>query len=151
MTPAQIAGEQFRKRQRFANRAVQQRRMPRAEAEAKLRLWLAITATAGADLPELIEEGSLLYPEGVYFRRRMRADEVLLDTQRIEDWIFEFARCRDAALDALAEAPDDDEKRAEAKQFIHLERALSRALVIRTIPAWMPRHLREALDRRIAA
>ena len=97
---ALAAERTFRARQAIASRLIAEGKWSRAQAEAKLRPWLAIAALAGADLAELQDEGIVIFPPaqaGAPCRLRHSASDICPRA----DALAELARARDAALDAL--------------------------------------------------
>jgi len=94
---AQIAAEQFAKRRARAIRLVELGKVTKREANRHARLWLAIAAAAGADLPEL--ETDLIFPSGV--KGKLTAS-MIADPA---DYLGELARARNVARDPVDAGP----------------------------------------------
>lgn len=119
-----IAAREFRTRQSYASREIAAGRMTRAQAEAKLRPWLAIAERAGADLPDLLVPMTEIYPDaGKPVDGRLRADEIAPRT----DWQAELKSARDAAIRASEANPS---KLAHARELVALARALTPVILL---------------------
>lgn len=116
---AALSAEIFRQLQAAARRNVAARKWTAEQATGRLRPWLAIAAAAGADLPELRDEGVRIFPwaeAGRPVSLRLFAEDIC---PRAE-WQAALARARD---DAVARA-GCDETIARARDLLALSRAL---------------------------
>lgn len=106
LTLAEFAGDEFRTRRVFARRQIAAGRWSAGEAEARLLPWAAIALAAGADLPELAEPGTEIFPENGRPRACPRFPS---DFAPRDEWRAELAR---ACRDALTRDPALDGERA---------------------------------------
>jgi hypothetical protein len=117
---AELAADEFARRRSTASRKVGAGEIEPAEAEALLRPWLALAARFGADLPELYEDATTLFPfdrAGQTTRvRRLSAD--LAPPAQIAEVL---AAARDVALERANTALSGSE--ALAKPDLAIERA----------------------------
>lgn len=113
---AKIAEEQFRQRVTALKRAVDCGDWPGDPANETARLWLAIAAAAGANLPEL--QVRAIFPFGRTARVTAR------NIAEPHAYLGELARARDAAILAHERAPKDLRREQRARDLIALADAL---------------------------
>lgn len=136
LTPAQIAAQEFRRRQSWLSQQVNSGRMELADANTKLRPWLAIAARAGADLPELWEQAFVLVPE----TRAGAVEQIRVipnDIAPKEEALSALAKARDAAIDLITDNPPADLEAAK-RAATNAQNLAALAWALRAPPYHLP-------------
>lgn len=115
-TIAKIAEEQLRQRVAALKRAVHGGDWPGDPANETARLWLAIAAAAGANLPEL--QVPCIFPIG------KTATVNAHDIADPDAYLAELARARDVAIRAHEKKPEDLRQEQRARDLMALADAL---------------------------
>lgn len=155
MTPppalAEVAAREFHQLQRSAPRAIARGIATRAEAETKLKAWLAIACRLGAGIP--------LLDAGLAWRREAWPDESEARARALyaddicprATWAPILAEARDKAIDQLPADPDAPTL-TRAIGITHLAIHFAHDINRRDpVPAYRPPHLRPPTDERKAA
>ena len=136
LTPAQIAAQEFRRRQNWLSQQVNSGRMDLADANTKLRPWLAIAARAGADLPGLWEQALVLVPEnraGALEHIRVIPNDIAPK----EEALSALAKARDAAIDLITDNPPTDLEAAK-RAATNAQNLAALAWALRAPPYHLP-------------
>lgn len=141
MTPAQMAAIEYQRRRDWLSRAIAEHKLSPADAEAKLRPWLAIAAMAGADLPELFDEHATIFPyetAGQTVREPTAIDKICPRPQALAA----LGAARNAAIDALDEHRAGDP--AAARRKVETARRLATLAMVLGAPPYRQQERREA-------